>query len=704
MSISEAASHRGSSGDLCCPRCGKSLLPDATFCSSCGERLDKKQALSSLLKDEQDIANRYRITSLVRRRPYVNLYFALDNQQSRQGQQYMVAIRDIDITSLHDEARTQAIELAQQEYDLLRLWRLPHVLPVVDLRYFQGHLFVVSGYPPIASSLGTTSKFENTKALTGKVHRLYTLQDFLQSGQGLPPEQQALKWMRNLCQAVDGLNRHQIITGELDPYTIILNENSDDAEPALMTSWLSPQLQRLLRSSQGSTRLWSYFCAPEALQGKAEPRSDIYSLGAVLYLLLTGSPPSETVSRTRGRLRSPRELNGRISAHVNDCVMQALASEPSKRFQNALEMSEALFNPRYSRLQTLKLSRLDNEINDSPVPTEEDAETIRIVPLSQKHVDRWRASRPQTTTTAQIPHRPLIPRVAPQSQELEEIQAEWQQPPVAQLQSQPIAATPTLESSTEAQSITPGEQFVQQEASASQQLPLQDTPTSPLLQTSQNSLMSTWKQRVTAMMPSIEIEGLKKSRNKQETVSEQSPIETVETTLDQHTGQEAAIPWFEQLQRLVLGQQRRAMMAAALIETPLCVQPDQVFTLRCQILGRDEPTIPLKTQEGGQSTWLSSLIQGDRFTIEVRAVLNQNDTYVMQHTTVVMPAAGYVAEVTIPIQPLSSMPSGRRDRLHIFFFDEQRHLLYDKPFVVEVFVSHFLKRGHEGYHVLTIPR
>ncbi len=703
MSISEAASHRGSSGDLCCPRCGKPLHRQAAFCSSCGERLDKKKALSSLLKDEQDITNRYRITSLVRRRPYVNLYFALDNQQSRQGQQRMVAMRDIDINSLHDEARTQAIELAQQEYDLLRLWRLPHVMPVVDLRYFHGHLFVVSGYPPIASSLGTTGKSENAKVSTGKVHRLYTLQDFLQSGQGLPSEQQVLKWMGYLCQALDGLNRHQIVIGELDPYTIMLNENSDNAEPALMISWLSPQLQRLLRSSQASTKFWSYFCAPEALQGKAEPRSDIYSLGAVLYLLLTGSPPSERVLRTRGRLRSPRELNGRISTHVNDCVMQALSIEPSKRFQNALEMSEALFNPRYSRLQTLQLSRRDNEVIHSPVTAEEDVETIRIAPLSQKHVDRWRASRPQSTTPGQIPHRPLIPRVTPQPREFEAIQAEWQPPPVAPLQSQLVSATPTIDANIKEQSITAGEQFDKQEASVSQQTPLQDVPTSPLPQTSQNTSTPTWKQRITVMMPAISFEWLKKSRKREDTVSEQSPIDTIET-IDKHTQNEAATTRFEQLQRLVLGQQQRTIKAAALIETPMRVQPNQVFTLRLHILGRDEPTLPSDTQEGDQSTWLSSLVRGETLSIEVRAVLNQNDTFVMQHATVVIPAAGYISEVTIPIQPLSSVPSGRRDRLHIFFFDQQRHLLYDKPFVVEVFVSHLVKRGHEGHHVLTIPR
>ena len=702
MSISEAAPHRGSSDDLCCPRCGKPLHQQAAFCSSCGERLDKKKALSSLVQDEQDITNRYRITSLVRRRPYVNLYFALDNQQSRQGQQRMVAIRDIDINPLHDEARTQTIELAQQEYDLLRLWRLPHVMPVVDLRYFHGHLFAVSGYPLTVTGSGSTDNSENTKALSGNVRRLYTLQDFLQSGQGLPSEEQVLKWMGYLCQALDGLHRHHIVIGELDPSTIILNENSDGAEPALMISWLPPLLQELLLQPHTSTIPESYFSAPEAQQGKAEPRSDIYSLGTILYLLLTGSLPVESVTRTRGRLRSPHELNKHASAHVNDCVMQALSIDVSKRFQSALEMSEALFNPRFSRLQTLQLSRRDNVVVHSPVASDEDVETIHIVPLSQEHVDRRRASRPQTTTPGQIPHRLLTPHPTSQPQEAEAIQEEWQQQSVTSLQSPPALAIPTIDANIETQSITPSEQVDKQEASVSQQTPLQDAPTSLLPQTSQNTSTPTWKQRIMVLMPAISFEWLTKSRNGQETVSEQSRIGTVET-METHSQSVAATTWFEQLQRLLLGQQQRAIKAAALIETPMCVQPNQVFTLRLHVLGRDEPTLPHDTQESERATWLSSLVHGETLSIEIRTVLNQNDTYVMQHATVVIPAAGYVTEVTIPIQPLSSVPGGRRDRLHIFFFDQQRHPLYDKPFVVEVFVSHLVKRGHEGHQVLTIP-
>ena len=85
-------------------------------------------------------------------------------------------------------------------------------------------------------------------------------------------------------------------------------------------------------------------------------------------------------------------------------------------------------------------------------------------------------------------------------------------------------------------------------------------------------------------------------------------------------------------------------------------------------------------------------------------MLNQNDTSIMQQATVIIPAAGNVSEVTIPIQSLSNIPGGRRGCLHIFFFDKQHHPLYDKPFVIEVFVSFLVKRGHEGRQVLTIPK
>ena len=694
MSISEATSHRGPSDDLCCSQCNAPLLPQAAFCVSCGERVDKKKDLSSLLQGEQDITSLYRITTLVRRRPHVNLYFALDNQQFRQGQQHMVAVRDIDITTLGSEARLQAIELVLQEYDLLRRWHLPHVIPVADLLYFQRHLFVIAGYPSLASY--TTGESENTQASEGNSHRLYTLQDFLQSGQGLPSEQQALKWIWYLCQALEGLHRHQIVIAELDPYTIILNENSDRAQPALMISWLPPQLRQLLPMPQASTTSMSYFSAPEALQGKAEPRSDIYSLGAILYLLLTGSPPDESALRTRGRLRIPHELNSRISPHVNECVVQALSIEPSERFQSARAMAEALYNPRYRRPHTQKLNRRDNEVTNTPAATENDVETVRIVPLSQKHQARWQAYRSQATKQDQIPQRPLTPRPTSGPQEVEVIEAEWHQDAIPPL-STPSSATPAIDAKIEDQAAIPGEQVSEEESKESQQTSLQSEAPSPAPQISQHTSIPVWKQRITGVLPAIASEWLKKNHSKQ------APTRSLVDAEDILSQNEATITWFKQLQHIILGQQRQAIMAAAIVESPLRVQPNQIFLLRLHIMGRDEPMLPASAKKGDQPTGLSSLVHGATVSIEVRSVLHQSYAYLVQKAMVSIPAAGYIAEVTIPMQPLSSAPSGRRDRLHIFFLDEQRRPLYEKPFVVEVFVSHLVKRGHEGHHVLTIP-
>ena len=651
MSISKAASFRDTSGDFCCPRCGTPLLPHAAFCSSCGERLDNNTSSSSLIHNEQDISNRYRISSLVRRRPYVTLYFALDNQQSRQGQQRMVAIRDIDLTSLNEEARMHAIKLVQQEYDALRIWQIPYVLPMIDLQYSRGHLYAISGYPLAHSSASSIGENAHLHTSTTNVLRLYTLQDFLQSGHGLPSEQQAQKWMQNLCLALDGLHQHHIIIGELDPYTIILNENSVNARPALMISWLSPQLQKRFRSSEAPTRFWSYFSAPEALQGKAEPRSDIYSLGAVLYLLLSGSLPSEKVLRSRGRLRSPHELNSRISLHISDCVMQALDNEPSKRFQSALEMSEALSNPRYSRLQAIKLSRRDAPTTTLPdvqektpqIVPDDEAETIRIVPLSQEHLDRWRASGMQTSSSSQIPHRPQVTSSTSQPEEVEANQSAWQQQPANTLEQSLVIAAASVET------------------------------------------------------------GIKK-----ETASTQSTNSIAETqnipSQDEAAQSEATTSWFQRLQHFFLGQQQRSMFAAAIIESPLSVQPDQIFRLRIHIMGRDEPITPLEAHETDYPSGLSRLMNGDTFTIEVRAVLNQNFTFVVQRAMATIPATGYIAEILLPIKPYSNLPDGMRERLLISFLDKQRQPLYEKPFIVEIFVSQYVKRGREGYHVLTIPQ
>jgi serine/threonine protein kinase len=91
------------------------------------------------------------------------------------------------------------------------------------------------------------------------------------------------------------------------------------------------------------------YMAPEQINGRTDERSDIYGLGVVLYLLLTGQLPfggdtSNVVME--GHLyrlpEPPRHLNPRVTAAMQQVVLRALAKHPEERYQRASELGAAL--------------------------------------------------------------------------------------------------------------------------------------------------------------------------------------------------------------------------------------------------------------------------------------------------------------------------------------------------------------------------
>lgn len=99
------------------------------------------------------------------------------------------------------------------------------------------------------------------------------------------------------------------------------------------------------------------YMAPEQLQGReATPRSDIYSLGILLYHCLTGRPPfsGDIKSLARQHLGKeptpPRKLNRKVSPHMDAVVMRALAKDPNDRYPSAAAMLDDLEDEALARL------------------------------------------------------------------------------------------------------------------------------------------------------------------------------------------------------------------------------------------------------------------------------------------------------------------------------------------------------------------
>jgi serine/threonine protein kinase len=85
------------------------------------------------------------------------------------------------------------------------------------------------------------------------------------------------------------------------------------------------------------------FLSPEFFSNNADVRSDIYSLGATLYVTLTGRMPLESLKRQAGQtLIPPRQINPAIPPGIEQAVLKAMQLAPEGRFQSVREMLAAL--------------------------------------------------------------------------------------------------------------------------------------------------------------------------------------------------------------------------------------------------------------------------------------------------------------------------------------------------------------------------
>ncbi|GEM_PF-4214911 len=147
------------------------------------------------------------------------------------------------------------------------------------------------------------------------------------------PEDQVGAWMIQLAAIVAYLHSQQppVIFRDLKPANIMLKQNN---KIVLIDFGIAKPYEAGHKHTTVGTE---GFAAPEQREGKAEPRSDIYAMGAVMYNLLTGELPPNLL-----RSAQPRAVNPTISPEMEEIILRCGEKNPALRYQTAQEFAEAL--------------------------------------------------------------------------------------------------------------------------------------------------------------------------------------------------------------------------------------------------------------------------------------------------------------------------------------------------------------------------
>ncbi|MGC8895552.1 MAG: protein kinase domain-containing protein [Candidatus Bathyarchaeia archaeon] len=151
----------------------------------------------------------------------------------------------------------------------------------------------------------------------------------------------------DVCSALQYAHSQNILHRDIKPENIMITQ---EGNVKLMDFGLAKMLGQPRITQEGVIVGTVAYVAPEVALGKgADARSDLYSLGAVLYEAVTGRPPfigEDSVKIIFSHIHdypiSPNKLNSKVPQALAECIMKLLEKEPTKRYQSAADLLNVL--------------------------------------------------------------------------------------------------------------------------------------------------------------------------------------------------------------------------------------------------------------------------------------------------------------------------------------------------------------------------
>jgi serine/threonine-protein kinase len=269
----------------------------------------------------QTLDGRYRITDIVAKSGMATIYKANDVQDNS-----VVALK---VPFMQFESDPGFYSRFQREQAIGKALSHPYILRIIDPgEQRRSRPYMVMEY------------------LEGQ-----TLGHLMQSVRPMP-EPDALKIASRICEALHYMHEHEVVHRDLKPDNVMI---CNDGTIRIMDFGIAKfEGQRRLTYGGFTPAMGTPdYMAPEQVKGKrGDARTDIYSLGAILYEMATGSVPFEGAnpfiimsSRLSGDPVAPRKRNPKISPQVEEIILHAMSRNPQERYESAMAMKQELDNP-----------------------------------------------------------------------------------------------------------------------------------------------------------------------------------------------------------------------------------------------------------------------------------------------------------------------------------------------------------------------
>jgi serine/threonine-protein kinase len=167
--------------------------------------------------------------------------------------------------------------------------------------------------------------------------------------QGKLPVERAVRLTMRVCQALEYIHANGVVHRDLKPENIMVDEN-DNIRLIDFGIAGSAGSRRLTFANFSRNMGTPDYISPEQVRGKrGDARSDVYSMGVILYEMLTGKTPftgSNPFAVMNDRLlnqpQPPRDLEPAITPQLQEILYRALEREPKNRYASAREFAHDL--------------------------------------------------------------------------------------------------------------------------------------------------------------------------------------------------------------------------------------------------------------------------------------------------------------------------------------------------------------------------